>query len=268
MAIDDPLLALVGKPGGPLADAELWSLSVSTVTSIAADYRRVTFEGPNVDQLRFRPGQDLMLRIPGPEDRVTNRRYTIRSADGSAATVTVDMVVHGDGPGARWAADAAPGQRLDAIGPRGKIWLDETADWHLFVGDETALPGMSSMAESLPARASAIMVVELPEHVDGHDPQLAPDQKVTISWVERGDGQPGESARLVSVAEQIPFPPGRGHAYVAGEMKVVRSVAAALAARGLDGSAVDAKAYWRRGDANAAHGEPLDPDRPGPERRG
>jgi len=266
MTVDDPLLALVGQPGGPLADAELWPLTVSAVTSITADYRRVTFEGPGVDQLRFRPGQDLMLRIPGPGDRVTNRRYTIRGADPAAATVTVDMVVHGDGPGARWAADAAPGQRLDAIGPRGKIWLDEASDWHLFIGDETALPGMSIMAEALPSETPASLVIELPEHAGGHDPQLGEDQQVTIRWIERGDAAPGEPARLVAVAEEIPFPPGRGHAYVAGEMKVVRSVAAALAARGLDGSAVDAKAYWRRGDANAPHGEPLDPDRPGPER--
>jgi NADPH-dependent ferric siderophore reductase len=267
VAVDDPILALVGKPEGPLADAALWSLCVSRVTSIAADYRRVTFEGRDVDQLRFRPGQDLMLRIPGPEDRVINRRYTIRGADPSAATVTVDMVVHGDGPGARWAADAAPGQRLDAVGPRGKIWLDETADWHLFVGDETALPGMSIMAESLPPTIPAVIVVELAEHLEGHDLQLAADQQVTVTWIERGDGQPGEPARLVAAVERVPFPSGWGHAYVAGEMKVVRSVTAILAARGLEGSAVDSKAYWRRGDANAPHGEPLDPDRARPERR-
>jgi NADPH-dependent ferric siderophore reductase len=266
MAVDDPILSLVGKPGGPLADAALWSLSVAAVTSITADYRRVTFEGRDLDQLRFRPGQDLMLRIPGPGERVTNRRYTIRGADPSVAAVTVDMVVHGDGPGARWAAAATPRQRIEAVGPRGKIWLDEMADWHLFIGDETALPGMSIMAEALPPTVPAAMVVELPEHVDGHDPLLAADQPVTMTWVERGDGQPGDPARLVAAAEQIPFPSGRGHAYVAGEMKVVRSVTKALAARGLDGSAVDAKAYWRRGDANAAHGEPLDPDRRSPDR--
>jgi hypothetical protein len=47
---------------------------------------------------------------------------------------------------------------------------------------------------------------------------------------------------------------------------VVRAVAAALTARGFDRSAIDAKAYWRRGGANAAHGEPLDPDRARPDR--
>ena len=71
----------------------------------------------------------------------------------------------------------------------------------------------------------------------------------------------------MTTAQEVSFAPGRGHAYVAGEMKVVRAVTAALTARGLDRSAIDAKAYWRRGDANAPHGEPLDPDQRRPDRR-
>jgi NADPH-dependent ferric siderophore reductase len=262
MSVDDPILALVGKPGSPLADAALWSLTVSTVTPITVDYLRIRFDGPDLERFSFRPGQDLMMRIPSGEAGFTNRRYTIRAADAKAATVTVDMVVHGDGPGARWAAQAGPGDALDAIGPRGKVVIDETAAWHLFIGDETALPGLSIMAESLPPDVPAVMVVELPVHVDGHDPQVASDQALALGWVERGDSEPGEPGRLVAAAEQASFLPGRGHAYVAGEMKVVRAVTAALAARGFDRSAIDAKAYWRRGGANAPHGEPLDPDRP------
>jgi NADPH-dependent ferric siderophore reductase len=265
--VDDPMLALVGKPGSPLADAVLWQLTVSAVTAITGDYRRVTFSGPGLEHLRFRPGQDLMLRIPGTEERPTNRRYTIRAADPKAATVTVDMVVHGDGPGARWAADAAPGDSLDAIGPRGKVVLDDSAEWHLFIGDETALPGMSIMAESLPAGVPGVMVVELPKHVGGHDPALSADQTLESIWIERGDAEPGEAVHLTEAAERVPFPPGRGHGYVAGEMKVVRAVATALADRGFDRSAIDAKAYWRRDGANAPHGEPLDPDHPRPQSR-
>ena len=267
MAVDDPILALVGKPGSPLADAALWQLTVSSVTPITADYRRVTFDGPGLERLSFQPGQDLMLRVPEPGGAVTNRRYTIRSADREAARVTVDMVVHGDGPGARWAAKAGPGDGLEAIGPRGKVVLDDNADWHLFIGDETALPGMSIMAESLAPDMPAVMVIEVPEHVEGYDPELPADHGLVMTWIERGDAEPGETARLVAAAEQVSFPLGRPHAYVAGEMKVVRAVTAQLTARGLDRTAIDAKAYWRRGGANAPHGEPLDPDQPRPNRR-
>jgi NADPH-dependent ferric siderophore reductase len=266
MTVDDPILTLVGQAGSPLADAALWSLIVVGVTSITDDYRRVTFTGPGLERLSFRPGQDLMMRIPEADQGTTNRRYTIRAVDAPAGTVTVDMVVHGDGPGARWAAAAAPGDTLDAIGPRGKVVLDESADWHLFIGDETALPGMSIMAESLALGVRGLMVIELPRHVRGHDPLLTAGQDVSITWIERGHADPGEPARLVAVVEQLSLPGGRGHAYVAGEMKVVRGISVTLAARGLQRSAMDAKGYWRQGGPNAFHGEPLDPDQRQPER--
>jgi NADPH-dependent ferric siderophore reductase len=123
------------------------------------------------------------------------------------------------------------------------------------------------MAESLARDVPAVMVIELAEHVAGHDPEVPADQPLVIRWVERGDAEPGGAAGLVAAAEEVAFPPGRAHAYVAGEMKVVRAVTGALTARGINPSAIDAKAYWRRGGANAPHGEPLDPDRPRPNRR-
>ena len=46
--------------------------------------------------------------------------------------VDLDVVVHGDGPGARWAATTRPGDHIEAIGPRGKVALVEGAAWHLF----------------------------------------------------------------------------------------------------------------------------------------
>ena len=253
---------MVGRPGGPLADAALWSLTVDGVDAITDDYRRVTFGGPGLEKLVYLPGQDLMLRVPSQQDAVVNRRYTIRRRDPATAGIVVDMVVHGDGPGARWAAAAAPGDTLDAIGPRGQTLVHEAADWHLFVGDETALPGMAAMAEALAPQVPGLMIVELPKRAEGHDPEVQPDQDVRVTWIERGDAEPGDADRLVAAVEGVALPPGRGHAYVAGEMKVVRAVAAALAARGLERDQISTKSYWRRGEANAPHGEPLDPDRP------
>jgi NADPH-dependent ferric siderophore reductase len=267
MAVEDPLLAMVGRPGGPLAEAAVWPITVRQVEAITDDYRRITFSGPSLGQLSYQPGQDLMMRIPSEDERPINRRYTIRRADPTQGTVVVDMVLHGDGPGARWAAQAAPGDSLDAIGPRGKIVVDQEANWHLFVGDETALPGMAAMVESLPGGATGIAIVELPRHVSGHDPTVSADQDVQIKWIERGDTEPGEAARLVAAVQHVELAPGPGHAYIAGEMKVVRALTAALTARGFDAGRVSPKAYWRRGGANAPHGEPLDPDQPERSRR-
>jgi NADPH-dependent ferric siderophore reductase len=253
---------MVGRPGGPLADAAIWEMTVVRVETIAEDYQRVIFGGGGLDRLTYQAGQDLMLRIPSLEERPINRRYTIRSSDPATGTIAIDMVVHGDGPGARWAAEAVPGDLLEAVGPRGKVVVDDEADWHLFIGDETALPGMAAMAESLSPGVPGVVIVEVARHVPGHDPELAADQDVRVLWLERGDAEPGLPDLLVPAAEQVELPSGIGHAYVAGEMKVVRSVGEILASRGLEGSSVALKAYWRQGGANASHGEPLDPDRP------
>ena len=70
----------------------------------------------------------------------------------------MDVSLHGAGPGTVVEGAATAGDRIDAIGPRGKITLRPNADWHLFVVDETGLPGALAMVEALPAgpRASVL----------------------------------------------------------------------------------------------------------------
>ena len=82
---------------------------------------RVVLTAPGLDGLRYMAGQDLMLRVPQPSDRVVNRRYTIRSFDATRAAVVIDISLHGAGPGTDWIRAARIGDRIDAIGPRGKI---------------------------------------------------------------------------------------------------------------------------------------------------
>jgi NADPH-dependent ferric siderophore reductase len=136
----DRLLDMVGRPGGPLADAALWPLEVIEAGPLTPSFRRVVVTAPGIEGLRCAPGQDLMLRIPLADDKVVNRRYTIRSFDAVERKVVVDVSLHGKGPGTDWISAAGTGDRIDAIGPRGKITLRPDADWHLFVVDETGVP--------------------------------------------------------------------------------------------------------------------------------
>ena len=128
---------------------------------------------PGLETLRSEPGQDLMLRVPLGEDRVVNRRYTIRAVDPAQRTVTIDVSLHGAGPGTAWISAATAGDRIDAIGPRGKITLRPNADWHLFVVDETGLPGALAMVEALPAGSRASALVEVDTAADEQEPDAA-----------------------------------------------------------------------------------------------
>jgi NADPH-dependent ferric siderophore reductase len=251
----DRLLDLVGQPGGPLADASLWHLTVVETGLVTPAMRRVVFTAPGLDGLRFSAGQDLMFRIPLSEDKVVNRRYTIRSFDAASSSVTVDVSLHANGPGTDWIAAAQSGDVIDAIGPRGKITLDEEAAWHFFVVDETGLPGALAMAEELPVDGVAVVLAEVDTRADEQDVDAM--ASVDLHWLHRSDQfVPGDSDLLVEAAGSVALPDGEGHVYLAAEARVVRAVAQALEQRGLTVEQISSKAYWRRGLPNAEHGEP------------
>ena len=144
--------------------------------------------------------------------------------------LTLDVVLHGDGPGERWIRSAQPGDRIEGIGPRGKVFPSPAADWHLFMGDESALPAMLAMTESLPGDSEATLVIEVPEASD--EQELSAPARTRISWLHRLARPAGDPAALVAEAREVELPPGSGHAYLLGEASVVLAMREALAARG------------------------------------
>ena len=253
----DRLLDMVGRPGGPLADAALWPLEVIEAGALSPSFRRVVVTAPGIEGLQCVPGQDLMLRVPLAGDKVVNRRYTIRDFDAVERRVVVDVSLHGKGPGTDWITAAATGDRIDAIGPRGKITLRPDADWHLFVVDETGLPGTLAMIEALPAGSTAIALLEVDSPADTQEPVAYHGDRLDMHWLHRsGRSVPGDPDPLLEGVAGVDLPTGVGHAYVAAEAGVVRGVTRTLAGRGLQTEQISGKAYWRRGLPNAEHGEP------------
>jgi NADPH-dependent ferric siderophore reductase len=262
----DRLLDLVGRPGGPLADASLWDCEVVESGVLGPSMQRLVLTAPGLEGLQWQPGQDLMFRIPRPGAEPLNRRYTIRRFRPAVPTVTVDVSLHGRGPGTEWVKAAGVGSRIQAIGPRGRITLDASADWHLFVADETGLPGSLAMIEALPAGSVAVARFEVDSPADE---QLPADEHPTgdggvtldLAWLHRnGASAPGDASLLLDALAGTALPTGPGHAYLSAEAGVVRAIREALAGRGLGPDQVSAKAYWRRGLPNAEHGEPTGPD--------
>jgi len=259
----DPTLP--SQDGGPAAanlallpPPQTMTLTVADVEDIGPSLRQIRLAGDALRGFRFAPGQDLMLRLPRREGDLVSRRYTIRRADPVQGLVDLNVVTHGDGPAAQWAAGAGPGRPLpEVVGPRGKITLDDPADWHLFVGDETYIPGTLAMLEALPRRASAQAILELGDPAD-EQPVLSPGQ-AELRWLWRGAAEPGHAGLLLEAVDEIRLPRGRGHVYIAAEVSVAIALRDRLLARGLSRDQVSAKGYWSRGRANASRGEPDPP---------
>jgi NADPH-dependent ferric siderophore reductase len=236
--------------------ATLWDLEVVEAFDVGPGMRRLRLTAPGLDALAPEAGQDLMVEVPADGDSPYRRRYTIRHFLPERRMVDVDIVLHGEGPGARWAAGARPGDHVEAIGPRGKVVLVEGALWHLFAGDESGLPAVLAMIEVLPAGSRAIAIVEVigAEHEQTAVVPAAVD--ADIRFVHRGETAPGRPELLTDAVRAVALPDGPGHAYLMGELAVVAAMRETLVARGMQPDQVSPKAYWRAGVANAPHGEP------------
>jgi NADPH-dependent ferric siderophore reductase len=248
--LDDPFAQL----SGPLASTTRLDFRVLESARLTPHMQRLRLTAPELDGFGYLPGQDVMLLVAAEGNRPVRRRYTIRELDAAARLLTLDIVLHGDGPGERWVRSAQPGDRIEGIGPRGKITTSAAADWHLFLGDESALPAMFVMTEALPPGSLATLVLEIPEERD--EQELSSAATTHISWLHRLGGPAGDPALLAAEAAEVELPPGRGHAYLFGEAKVVSRLRDILADRGLAQDQMSPKAYWGRGRANASHGEP------------
>jgi NADPH-dependent ferric siderophore reductase len=233
-----------------------YTMTVVEVCDLTPAIRRLTLTAPDLSALAYAPGQDLMVAVANADGTTVRRRYTIRAFDRDRMRVSVDVLRHSGGPGARWARDARPGDTVEAIGPRGKVTIAPDADWHLFAGDASFLPATYRMAEGLPAGTTVVIALA----VEGPDEEVPLHTDATLIgplWAHSGSGP--ELADLLTGTD---LPPGVGQAYLGGELRLVAELRRRLEARGLPRARISPKGYWRSDAANANHGEPArDPDK-------
>jgi NADPH-dependent ferric siderophore reductase len=206
------------------------------------------------------PGQDKpVLPTPSPNGpvypegalRPAARDYTPRRYDATANALTIDFVVHSDGPATQWAARARPGSFLGVGGPRGSFIVPDDFDWYLLAGDETALPAIGRRLEELPAGTRAIVVVEVADAAE--EQRFDTRARLETHWLHRDGAEPGNHLLLQSAVTGLSLPPGEGYAWVAAEASVAKALRRHLVdVRGLRKDRVKAAAYWKQG-AVAVH---------------
>jgi NADPH-dependent ferric siderophore reductase len=189
-------------------------------------------------------------RFPDGTPEQHARNYTVRRHDPASATLEVDFVVHGDhGTASRWAARARPGDRIGYAGPRFH-WHRDHGDgvaWTLLVADETGLPALAAIAETLPAFQRAIALIEVADAAERQPLRCA--GRLDVTWVQRGDAHAGETLALADAARTVALPDGAGHVWGAGESGVMRAVRDCLREeRGIERSAMHILGYWKYDD--------------------
>ncbi len=108
--------------------------------------RQVRIEAPGLIGWEPAPGADLVVLLPADG---AERRYSIGGVDAVHGRVDLFVVLHGRGPGSRWAERAREGDDVGFLRPAAPaIRLDEAAEAHLVLGDETSIALARAFARS------------------------------------------------------------------------------------------------------------------------
>ena len=207
-------------------------------------YVKIVFVDPALDLTPPYDVAALREALP-PEQRPVTRTYTVRRVQSDEQQLDLDFVVHGpEGLAAPWAAQAQPGDLIALSGAGGGYAPDPDDDWHLFLGDESALPAISAALEALPADARGIAYLETQDE-DRPDDLSAP-AGVELRWLHRSE--PGTTPNLLADAlDDGPWLPGRVGVFAHGERESMKAVRAALKRRDLGGGQFSLSGYWARG---------------------
>lgn len=238
---------------------------VHRVEQLTPSMVRVRFTGGELEQFndaaatdayvnaRFLP-RDSPVSVPfekgdlegvAPHHQPRPRRYTVRAWDSRLRELVIDFVAHGDeGYAGPWAQHAKPGDRLQFVGPRGNYRPSSEVDWHLFVGDESALPAIGASLDVLSSGdvARVFALVDGP----GHEYPLPSNGNVEVTWLYR-NGAVNPDALLPDAVAEANFPTGGFDVFVHGEAGEVRAVRRHLLVdRGVDVGEESISPYWRR----------------------
>ena len=240
-------------------------LQVKRITELSPTMRRITLTGDDLPGF-YSPAFDdhLKLIVPDageekprmptlgekgmvfPEDqpKPALRDYTPRRYDPDTNELDIDFVLDHAGPATDWANQAEPGHYIGIAGPRGSFIIPPHFDWHLLMGDETALPAIARRLEELPASTQAIVVVKTT--TEAGKIELHSQCQAQITWLTQGiDDRSGTEALLASV-DDLELPEGEGFFWAAAEYRDIKALRQAIVDKfAIDKSRIRASSYWQ-----------------------
>ena len=216
---------------------------VSAARLLSSQIRNVTIVAESLAGFTFEPGADVAIRLPRGDGGADERHYSVWKST-VEGTVDLCVVLHGQGPGSRWAARCAVGDPVEISRSRAlPIALDRSTEAHLFFGDETSIASAEALIRALPTEAVVLACFEVAStHHRWPEPEVARSEN--IRWVDR-TGRPGSA--LVSWLARQSLPSAKSTtAYVTGEAWLCAMVHAHLVReRGFPTEAVRAMPYWK-----------------------
>lgn len=239
---ENPRIVWTGDLASETRLAQFRLMRVIDVTDVTPRMKRVRLKGDDLARFAMFGGMHIRMLFPTPENpepvwpvmgpnglpawpseerRPAPRAYTIRQLDIAAGWMDVDFVMHEDhGVGSSWAAHAASGDVIGVMGPVGRPV--KPAKWYVLGADETGLPAVSRMLESMTPDTSGIAFIEV-ENAAEEQPLVHPDG-VTVRWLHR-NGKPADESPLKQLVCDVEWPQGdHTFGWFAGEAAIAKQI--------------------------------------------
>jgi len=218
-------------------ELKLRDLTVARIEPLGPGFVAITFTGEALADFTSLSFDDHVKFMFADDDGTQVRRdYTPRRFSREARELVIEFALHGDGKASTWARRAVVGQSALVGGPRGSMIVPPALDWHVLVGDATALPAIARRLEELPAGSRALVLV----HAQAQDRRAFAG--TDVHWFDTQDA-------LIDALRGLALPEGRGFAWGGGEASLMARVRQVLNGKGVPREATRVSAYWKQGVA-------------------
>ncbi|WP_445946662.1 siderophore-interacting protein [Shewanella sp.] len=148
------------------------------------------------------------------------RSYTVRQFDPLKKLLSIDIAVKDhQGTVSNWALNAKPGDYLGIGGPSAIKHTNLNADWHLIIGDFTALPAIAATLELLSSTAQGHVIIQVPTLADKLP--LTIPASMTLRWVVNSKLHQTDLLDALSDSEWLP---GKPAIFIAAEASQVKAL--------------------------------------------
>ncbi len=269
----EPLELSWSKPPAPGILPDLREVTVLSAEDVTPHMRRVKFScediapfsggGMHVRVLLPPDGRMPVWPIllpdgrtgwPEGEDELAVRVYTIRAVDVARRELWIDFLQHAThgvaAPGAEFARNAIPGQKLAFLGPGGG-GIPQASSM-LLAGDATALPAIARIAAEVPANTRIQAIIEVEDA--GEEQPLPTSGTLDVRWLHRKDDASDAGNRFGdAVRAAILAADAQTYVWVACERDEMRPIRALLKQRGHDRKLTYAAWYWEKAKPDGAN---------------
>jgi NADPH-dependent ferric siderophore reductase len=225
-------------------------IAVDAVERLARRVVRISFTGMTlIDSVL--PACFLSLTFSDParsgegerRGRSDRRTFTPRAMSAIDNTLTVDFVLHGEGPASTWAESARRGDTIWAGPTKGGYHTPPAGSHLVLVGDDTAIPAIGTIIEALDPTVRAVVVLEVIDRDD--EREVTALREIDPMWLHRGDDPAQTGMLTVNLLAGLAVPDD-SFWWIGGERQAILSMRDLLLDdRSVPKERLDLNAHWR-----------------------